>query len=70
MLQQNPSQPKQHYQRVEVDCQLIERRSSLRRIFDVTGGGNAGGVRYLGSDLLCPLETDFNFKNSSLEETS
>uniref|UniRef100_A0A915ETK8 SAM domain-containing protein n=1 Tax=Echinococcus canadensis TaxID=519352 RepID=A0A915ETK8_9CEST len=47
-------------------AQLIERRSSLRRIFDVTGGGNAGGVRYLGSDLLCPLETDFNFKNSSL----
>lgn len=35
-------------------------------MFDVSGGGNAGGVRYLGSDLLCPLEADCDFKNSSL----
>ncbi|KAL5110967.1 Liprin-beta-1 [Taenia crassiceps] len=48
---------------------LVERRSSIRRMFDVSGGVNTSGVRYLGSDLLCPLEADCDFKNSSLAET-
>lgn len=46
--------------------QLIERRSSIRKMLNVSGSGNAGGVRYLGSDLLCPLEADCDFKNFSL----
>ncbi|VDL56076.1 unnamed protein product [Hymenolepis diminuta] len=49
---------------------LIDRRSSLKRIFDVSSAVSSNAVRYLASDLLCSLEADFDFKNSAADETS
>ncbi|KAM3171654.1 hypothetical protein ACTXT7_016175 [Hymenolepis weldensis] len=44
---------------------LIDRRTSLKRIFDVSSAVSSNAVRYLASDLLCSLEADFDFKHSA-----
>ncbi|KAM7538142.1 hypothetical protein Aperf_G00000073346 [Anoplocephala perfoliata] len=49
---------------------LINRRSSIKKIFDVSSAVSSSAIRYLGSDLLCPLEADFDFKNSAANGTS
>nr|CDS25466.1 hypothetical protein HmN_000120600 [Hymenolepis microstoma] len=48
---------------------LVDRRSSLKRIFAVSSAVGSNAVRYLASDLLCSLEADFDFKNSAVDET-
>ncbi|VDO11787.1 unnamed protein product [Rodentolepis nana] len=49
---------------------LVDRRSSLKRIFAVSSAVSSNAVRYLSSDLLCSLEADFDFKNSAVVSSS